>query len=75
MEQSEIVTIKVPRELKKQMKQLNVNWSQYIRESIKQKVDQQKQKEAFDKLDQIRAKAKPVSNDELVRWIREDRER
>jgi hypothetical protein len=75
MEQSEVITIKVPKELKKQMKQLNINWSQYIRESIQQKVDQQKRKEAFLKLDQIRAKAKQVSNDELVGWIREDRER
>ena len=75
MEQSEVITIKVPKELKKQMKQLNINWSQYIRESIQQKVDQQKRKEAFLRLDQIRAKAKPVSNNELVGWIREDRER
>jgi Arc/MetJ-type ribon-helix-helix transcriptional regulator len=70
-----VITVKIPSELKKKMKQVNVNWSEYIRESIKKKIDEQKLKESSDKLDQIRLRAKPVPTEELVSWIREDRER
>jgi len=37
--------------------------------------DFKKIKEASDKLDEIRARTKPITTDELVKWIREDRER
>ena len=75
MEQIDVITVKVPSELKKKMKQINVNWSEYIRESIKKKIEEQKMKAASAKLDEIRMRAKPVPTDELVSWIREDRER
>lgn len=75
MEQIDVITVKVPSELKKKMKQINVNWSEYIRESIKKKIEEQKLKAASVKLDEIRMRAKPVPTDELVSWIREDRER
>ena len=57
------------------MKQIDVNWSQYIRECIKKKIDEQKMKEASAKLDDIRKHAKPVSEEELSSWIQEGRER
>ncbi len=75
MSQTNVITVKIPSELKKKMKQVKVNWSEYIRDSIKKKIDEQKMKEASSKLDQIRMKAKPVPTEELVSWIREDRER
>ncbi len=75
MEQVEVITVKVPKELKKQMKQVNINWSQYIRECVQKKIDEQKRREASAKLDEIRKRSKPVSEDELLSWIREGRER
>jgi hypothetical protein len=57
------------------MKQININWSEYIRESIKKKIDEQRLKAASVKLDEVRMRAKPVPTDELISWIREDRER
>ncbi len=74
MEQAEVITIKVPGEMKKQMKQIDVNWSQYIRECIQKKVDEQKRRAASAKLDEIRKRAKPVTEEELLSWIREGRE-
>jgi len=70
-----VVTVKVPNELKRKMKQVKVNWSKYIREAIQKKIDEQKLKAASAKLDEIRTRSKPVPTDELVSWIREDRER
>jgi hypothetical protein len=75
MDTADVVTVKVPRELKEKMKRVKVNWSQFIRESIQKKVEEQRLKEASAKLDEIRTRSKPVSTDELVSWIREDRER
>ena len=75
MEQVEVITVKVPSELKKQMKQADVNWSQYIRECVQKKINEQKRRVASQRLDEIRKRSKPTSNEEIVSWIREDRER
>lgn len=75
MSQSNVITVKVPDELKKEMKHANINWSEYIRACIQKKLDEQKMKEASAKLDEIRNRAKPVSEEELLSWIREGRER
>jgi len=61
--------------MKKKMQQVNVNWSEYIRECVQRKIDEQKKKAAAVKLDEIRNRAKPVSEEELLAWIREGRER
>jgi glutaredoxin len=75
MSQTNIITVKVPNELKKKMKQVNVNWSQYIRECVQKKIDEQKMKEPSAKLDEIRMRTKSVSEEELQSWIQEGRER
>ena len=75
MEQVEVITVKVPSELKKQMKQVDVNWSQYIRECVQKKINEQKRRAASQRLDEIRKRSKPTSNEEIVSWIRQDRER
>jgi hypothetical protein len=75
MGQVNVITVKVPDDLKKKMKQVKVNWSEYIRECVQKKIDEQKMKEAATKLDEIRMRTKLVSEDELLSWIREGRER
>ena len=75
LSEDSVVTVRVPRELKDEMKRIDINWSQYIRDSIQKKIDEQRVKDASDKLDRIRARTKPVSTEELLSWIREDRER
>jgi hypothetical protein len=57
------------------MKQVDVNWSQYIRECVQKKINEQKRRAASQRLDEIRKRSKPTSNEEIVSWIREDRER
>jgi hypothetical protein len=75
MEETNVITVKVPSEMKKNMKQINVNWSQYIRECVQRKIEEQKLKAASAKLDEIRKRTKPTSTQEIASWIREDRER
>jgi len=38
------VTVKASSELKEKMKQVKVNWSQYIRDAIQKKIEEQKLK-------------------------------
>nr|MDO8135694.1 hypothetical protein [Candidatus Njordarchaeum guaymaensis] len=57
------------------MKQVRINWSEYIRSTIQGKLDEQMVKAASAKLDEIRARSKSVATEELVAWIRENRER
>ncbi len=75
MEPVNVITVKVPSELKKKMKQVKVNWSEYIRDCVQKKIDEQKLRAASEKLDEIRRRTKPTSTKEIVSWIREDRER
>ena len=75
MEEPNVITVKVLNELKKKMRQVKVNWSQYIRDCVQKKIDQQDMILASGKLDEIRKRTKPTSTEEIVSWIREDRER
>ncbi len=75
MEEPNVITVKVPNEMKKKMKHVKVNWSQYIRDCVQKKIDQQDMLLASAKLDEIRKRTKPTSTEEIVSWIREDRER
>jgi 5'-deoxynucleotidase YfbR-like HD superfamily hydrolase len=75
MGQAEVITTKVPKELKAQMKQIDINWSEYIRQCIQKRIDEEKMRAAFRRLDEIKKKTNPTSTEEIVAWIREDRER
>lgn len=70
-----VITVRVSSELKKKMKQVKVNWSKYIRSVVQKKIEEQRLKDASAKLDEVRARSKLVPTEELVGWIREDRER
>lgn len=69
------VTVRVPKELKKQMERIRINWSEYIRQAIEKRIELEEAKKASAKLDEIRRRAKPVSTGEIVAWIRADRGR
>ncbi|RLE51281.1 MAG: hypothetical protein DRJ33_06215 [Candidatus Methanomethylicota archaeon] len=68
------ISVKVPEEIRKLMKEVDVNWSEYLRGVIEAKVRMEVAKEAARKLDKIRERSGKVSTEEIVRWIREDRE-
>ena len=40
------ITVKVDGDLKKRMKSIEINWSDYIRRSIRQKIDLEERKDA-----------------------------
>ena len=71
--ETDVISVKIPKAMKKDMKKIELNWSQYIRECLQDKIDEQKKSEAFEKLDQIRKRSKPTTNEEIIGWIREGR--
>lgn len=52
-----------------------VNWSQVVREAILRRIEVEERREALKRLDAFLERVKPVSEGEVVRWIREDRGR
>ncbi|MEM1565785.1 MAG: hypothetical protein QW510_01680 [Candidatus Bathyarchaeia archaeon] len=75
MIEKSVITVKIPSDLKEKMKQVKINWSEYIRNAVQKKLEEERKKTASKKLDEIRARSKPVATSELVAWIREYRER
>jgi hypothetical protein len=69
-----VITVKVTEKLKADMKTVDENWSEYIRQCIQKRIDLHRRQKASEALDEIRKRSKPVSNDELLSWIREGRE-
>jgi len=69
------VSVKVPEEIRNLMRKVDVNWSEYLRETIETKIRVEIAKDAARRLDEIRERTGKVPTEELVRWIREDRER
>ena len=67
------VSVKVPEELRELMRRVKVDWSEYLREVIKAKIKEELAKEAAEKLDEIKGRAKEVPTEVLVRWLREER--
>lgn len=69
------VSIKVPEEIRKLMRSVDVNWSEYLRDAIERKIRLEIAMNAAKELDEIRKRASKVPTEEIVKWIREDRER
>ncbi|MBS7645669.1 MAG: hypothetical protein QW569_05335 [Candidatus Bathyarchaeia archaeon] len=69
------VSVKVPEETVKLMKKVNVSWSEYLRGAIEAKIRAEMAREAVTLLDEIRERAGELPTEELVKWMREDRER
>ena len=57
------------------MRRVKVDWSEYLREVIKAKIKEELAKEAAEKLDEIKGRARKVPTEVLVRWLREEREK
>jgi len=69
-----VVSIRVPKKLKEEMKKVNVNWSKYLRSVIEEKIRQIKMGEASRRIDEIRNKT-AMGVFSAAKSIREDRDK
>ena len=72
----ETVTIKVDEGLKRKMEKLDVNWSAFVREAIKSKVELEERRLAADKLlSDAHSGKRVVPSGFIENSIREDRDK
>lgn len=74
---SETISIRVPKELKERMKRYNnVNWSEYLRGKIEEKLVLEGLKELSKKIEEAKRRIPPSPTPDFsTKAIREDRER
>lgn len=69
------VTVKVNKNLKRKMSVVRINWSQYIREAIKRRVELEERRNAAKKLlEDLRAEKHVAPKGFINKTIRETRE-
>ncbi|ASJ08506.1 hypothetical protein A3L11_04370 [Thermococcus siculi] len=70
-----IITIRVPDELKLKMRELNINWSEEIREFIRKRIDEEERRKKINEAMEI-LKRTPVSVEKGfgAKSVRDDRD-
>ncbi len=68
----EVVSIRVPKDLKEDMSRLDLDWADYLRQAIEERVKIEKMKQACRTMDELREKTKGVKFDS-VKVIRDAR--
>ena len=69
------VSVKIPVELKEEMERLGVKPSKMLREIIEAEIRRRKVEELKREIDEVKPILKKIPVDEVVRLIREERER
>ncbi len=73
---SDLVVVRVPKHVKEKMKKLNINWSEYLRKKIEEKLEKERLKILWEEIEEIKKKIPPSPTKNFsVESIREDRER
>ena len=70
----DVVSFRVPRELKKAMKEVDVNWSEEIRKFIEKKVREFEKKRTLDEIDTMLANVREAKKGTAKNYVREDRD-
>ena len=68
----EVVSVRIPKELKEEMSKLDLDWADYLRGAIEEKVKAEKMSRASSVMDELRGKTKTVKFN-TVKVIREAR--
>jgi len=71
MYMSEVMTFRIPKELQAEMEAVDINWSEFLREAIRQKLVMTRRQKAFKVMDEIREKYKGtdhVMSEEVKKW-------
>ena len=70
---SDIMTVRITEQLKQNMAEFDLNWSEFIRTAILQKILELKREQAFREMDRIKLKNKSKKlqmSDEVIKWRR-----
>lgn len=70
----EVISFRIPKELKKSIKELEINWSEEVRRFIEDKVKEYKRKRALEEIDSMLKNVPPSEKGTASRYVREDRD-
>ncbi len=71
----EVISFRIPKELKKSIKEVDINWSEEVRRFIEDKVREYKRGKALEKIDSMLKNVPPSEKGTASRYVREDRDR
>ncbi|RKY68442.1 MAG: hypothetical protein DRN95_06320 [Candidatus Hydrothermarchaeota archaeon] len=74
MSVNEVVSFRIPKALKEQMKETNINWSEEIRKFIEVKVKEHKRKKKLKEIDELLGNLPTLPKDTAVKYVRENRD-
>ncbi|MBM4128759.1 MAG: hypothetical protein FJ243_01425 [Nitrospira sp.] len=70
-----IVAVRVPEEIKKKMKEVPENWSEYLRRAIEERIMQDERKRILEELKEIFTQIPKSPRGTAAKSVREDRDR
>lgn len=72
---SEVISIRISKKLKEEMKEVDMDWAGIVRKTIEEKVRAERRKKAIEVMDASRAKTRGVKFDSgaVVRRLRDER--
>ena len=68
---TEVMTVRVSEDTKDEMAKYDINWSEFVRESIRNKIVELRRERAFREMDEIKSsipKSKVSMADQVIRW-------
>ncbi|MEM4727551.1 MAG: hypothetical protein QXD04_04790 [Candidatus Bathyarchaeia archaeon] len=72
-----VITIRIDEETRRMMKEVRLNWSEYIRNAIKMKIEEERKKNLAKAIlinERIRRASKGEAKaEEIIRWFRNER--
>jgi len=71
---STVMSIRIPPELKREMKKYDINWSEEIRAFIRKRIEEEEKKRALNKVIKLVESLPGVPEGTAKRLVREDRE-
>jgi len=74
MSAMEVISFRIPKELKESVNELEINWSEEVRRFIENKVKEYKRKRALEEIDSMLKNVPTPEKGTAARYVREDRD-
>jgi len=70
----DVISFRIPKELKKSIKELDINWSEEVRRFIEGKVREYKREKALEEIDSMLKNVRSPEKGTASKYVREDRD-
>jgi hypothetical protein len=70
----EVISFRIPEELKQRLKEVDLNWSEEVRQFIEARVREYKREKALKEIDALLKDMPRLESGTASRYVREDRE-